>query len=117
MFTFVATSLVSAQEAAPTHMVEIIDLKSGKTIKDVQEYFRRVNPVVNKYGAYNTGMYAVTDPADQGKTQKVAIIWRFKDMRKLPQIFQDDNYTRHVAFRDSIMNLQGRTQLLGMKVE
>ena len=107
----------SHAENAPSHMVEVIDLKPGKTIDDVKVYFSRVLPVIKKYGATQKEMFSVVQRGDKTKLPKVALVWEFEDMSQLPQIFKDPNYTQHVAFRDSIFNLKDRLMFIGNAVE
>jgi uncharacterized protein (DUF1330 family) len=104
-------------ETKPKHMVEVIDLQPGKTIEDVREYIKRVAPVISKYGASNKQIFSVQKMGDKSNTAKVVLVWQIEDMKRLPKVFKDMAYTKHIPYRDNILNLKERIQFLGQKVK
>ena len=112
---FVTTTAKAADTAK--HMVEVIDLMPGKTGDDVLEYLRRIGPAAAEYGASNTEIYVMPKQGGKSGELQTVLLWRMENLQQLPQIFQDEDYTHHVAYRDSVMTIQNRSQYVGARVK
>ena len=115
-FLSVVLSFNSIADQSPTTMVEVIELKAGKTSEDVQEYFKRVGSIIARYGAHN--LHKISIPANEkNNNESVVFVWEVEDMSKLKQLFNDEEYSKNIPFRDSIFNLPDRQMFLGKNIK
>lgn len=109
-------SLSSLAGESRTRMVEVIELKDGKTSADVKGYFNKIGPIVSRYGAHN--LHKISIPANEKSgNEKVVLVWKIDDMSKLPEVFKDEEYAKHIPLRDSVFKLPERQMFIGSKIK
>lgn len=98
-----------AGKYADHYMIDILYFQEGKTIKDAQEYFKRIEPIVKKHGLVRVKpALEITDTLRGMELSPNSInIWELADPENtLPNIMNDPEYQKHVTRRNSTFDME-----------
>ena len=98
---------VHAESKAPAMMfVDMLFLQPGVDDAQVEEYFSRIAPIVAKHGLKRVGSFKVTTKMRGSIEPDFVNLWVVAGAHTFKGIFGDQEYKKHVPFRNSTFNME-----------
>jgi len=96
-----------AQANPPKLMfVDLLYLQPGIDESDVEEYFKRITPIVEKHGLKRVGGFKVTKTMKGNIEPNFINLWVVSGPHTFDRIFKDKAYLKNVPFRNKIFDMK-----------
>ncbi len=105
IITFFSTSIFAAEKFL---LIDILVLQEGKTLKDAEAYFEKVEPIFKKYNFYRSDeVLNVTEVARGQVEAQVVNLWETPDPKfAFGGIFSDKEYEKYIPLRESVFDMK-----------
>ena len=108
LLTACFSAIAFAKKEPEHYMIDILYLQEGKTFADVNEYFKRIEPVAKKHGLVRVQPSLEVTKLLTGieEAPHSVNIWKVADPKTtLPNISNDPEYQKHISRRNSTFEM------------
>ena len=104
---FTGSTAATALAGTSFLVVDILPLKTGKTIEDAKSYFSAIEPILARHGMTRSDKVLKVEKILRGDLDaKVINFWNSDNpQQSFDRVFKDKEYLKHVKNRDSIFAL------------
>lgn len=121
LLMIMSSSLQYISEAAAgtknqNYFIDILYLKKGKTIKDAELYFSKVEKIAAHHGLKRLNpAYSITKSLTGDNAPHMVNVWTISDPEgTFPSIMSDPAYKKHIPLRNSTFDMS-KAQMFMMK--